>query len=73
VNYVFGELKKVYSNVMLNKPIPLPLPAFYAVRNRYRADSLIQFLDRRTANGHVSIGLTNKDISPQKMISLTGV
>ena len=66
VNYVFNELRKVYPNVVLNRPIPLPVSAFYTARNRYRADSLIQFLDRKTARGHVTIGLTNKDISTTK-------
>jgi len=66
VNYVFSELKKVYPDVNLNRSIPLQASAFYAARNRYRADSLIQFLDRRTARGHVTIGLTGKDISTTK-------
>jgi len=66
VNYVFSELKKIYPNIILNRTIPFPVSAFYAARNRYRADSLIQFLDRRTARGHITIGLTNKDISTTK-------
>ena len=66
VNYVVSELKKVYPGIVLNKSIPLPPSAFYAARNRYRADSLIDFLNVRTANEHVTIGLTNKDISTSK-------
>ena len=66
VQYVFDEIKKVYPNVILKKPILLPQSAYYALRNRYRADSLIQFLGNNTADGHVAIGLTGKDISTSK-------
>lgn len=65
-NYIFNEIRKVYPNVFLNKPIPLPSSAFYVLRNRYRADSLIQFLNLKTADKHATIGLTNKDISTSK-------
>jgi archaemetzincin len=64
--YVFTELKKVYSLIEIKKAIALPQSAWYPPRNRYRADSLIQFLKRQTVNGHITIGLTNKDISTTK-------
>lgn len=66
VQYVFTELKKVYPNVILQKAIHLPQSAFYPSRNRYKADSLIQFLSVNTPAGHVTIGLTCKDISTSK-------
>jgi archaemetzincin len=65
-NYVFTELKKIYPKVELNKAIPLPSSAWYAPRKRYRADSLINYLDRKTTAGHVTIGMTSKDISTTK-------
>jgi archaemetzincin len=64
--YVFTELKKVYSFIEIKRSISLPLSAYYPSRNRYRADSLIHFLKRQTAKGHITIGLTNKDISTTK-------
>ncbi|GAB2836973.1 hypothetical protein GCM10027043_44700 [Ferruginibacter profundus] len=64
--YVFDEIKKVYPGATLKNPIPLPQSAFYSIRNRYRADSLIQFLNALTGTGHVTIGLTSKDISTTK-------
>jgi archaemetzincin len=64
--YVFNEIKKVYPDVTLKNPIPLPQSAFYSLRNRYRADSLIQLLNTSTPNEHVTIGLTSKDISTTK-------
>ncbi len=63
---VFDRVKQVYPIVQLNKKIPLPAAAWYPKRQRYRADSIIQFLNRRTAENHVSIGLTTKDISTTK-------
>ena len=64
--YVFEELKKVYPYVILNKTIAFPSTAFYSERNKYRTDSLIKFIGAATASGHVTIGLTNKDISTTK-------
>ena len=64
--FVFNEIKKVYSNVSLKSAIQLPQSAFYPLRNRYRADSLIQFLSLNTSAEHVTIGLTGKDISTSK-------
>ena len=64
--YVFSEIRKVYAAVILKKSIFLPQTAFYPLRNRYRADSLINFLSSITADGYVTIGLTSKDISTSK-------
>lgn len=64
--YVYTELKKVYSLIQVKKIIALPKSAWYPARNRYRADSLIHFLKRQSAKGHITIGLTNEDISTTK-------
>lgn len=66
VQAVAKEAKKVYPFVEINKPIDLPQTAYYVPRSRYRADSLISFLGRRTPDGFVTLGLTNKDISTTK-------
>jgi archaemetzincin len=63
VQYVITELKKVYPAIEQNKAIPLPDFAYYKPRHRYKADSLLVFLQQQTKNGHVTIGLTGKDIS----------
>ena len=68
VAYVFAELKKVYPYVVLKPATALPRSAYYPPRNRYRADSLINFLGRATQAGHVTIGITSKDISTSKGI-----
>ena len=61
--YVFTELKKIYPSVELKTAIPLPEEAYYPARNRYRADSLLNFLSVQTKSNHVVIALTSKDIS----------
>jgi archaemetzincin len=63
VNYVYSELKKVCPKVNLLKVKPLPKRAYYKPRNRYRADTIIALQRDYTLEGHVTMGLTNKDIS----------
>jgi len=62
VQYVTKELRQLYSRVTVKPALPLPASAFYAARNRYRADSLINFLNRLALPRHVVIGLTDQDI-----------
>jgi archaemetzincin len=66
VQFVTNEIKKVYPNVKILQPIDFPTNAYYKDRNRYRADSIIKFLDKRTKNGFVTLALTSKDISVTK-------
>jgi archaemetzincin len=63
VDSVFSQLKKIYPNIYLLKPIAIPKNAFYSPRNRYRADSIINYLKERSPKNHITIGLTTKDIS----------
>ncbi|WP_061085517.1 hypothetical protein [Chryseobacterium indologenes] len=56
-------IKKVYPNVQVLEAIDFPKNTYYKERNRYRADSIIKFLNKRTKDGFVTIGLTSKDIS----------
>ncbi|GAA5085872.1 archaemetzincin family Zn-dependent metalloprotease [Chryseobacterium ginsengisoli] len=66
VESVANEIKKVYPYVKILEPIDLPEMAYYKERNRYRADSIISFLSKKTEKGFVTIGLTSKDISTTK-------
>ena len=63
VTYFYEQASKIIPNIVIKSVIPLPHSAYYAPRNRYRADSLIDYLDRNTPTGQVTIGLTIKDIS----------
>ncbi len=56
-------IKKVYPNVKVLNAIDFPENTYYKERNRYRADSIIKFLNKETKEGFVTIGLTAKDIS----------
>ncbi|WP_160136547.1 Zn-dependent protease [Chryseobacterium sp. c4a] len=66
VETVAEGIKKIYPNVKVLEPIDFPENAYYKERSRYRADSIIKFLNTRTKEGFVTIGLTSKDISVTK-------
>ncbi len=66
IQFAYKQLKMVYPFVNLKLTIQLPQSAYYKERNRYRADSLIIFLNKQTPKQHVTIGLTSKDISINK-------
>ncbi len=63
---VVAELKKVYPFVQLLPVADLPASAYLPARKRYRADSIIEYLDGHTKGNAVTIGLTHKDISTTK-------
>ena len=65
VSKIETEIKKVYPYINVLKPIAFQKNAYYAPRNRYRADSIIKYLNSRTENNTI-IGLTSKDISVTK-------
>lgn len=66
VKYVYNELIKIYPNIKVKKEIPLPPSAYYHKRGRYKADTIINYLRNQTIEGHVTMGLTSKDISHAK-------
>src|SRR3569833_150006 len=63
---IYEMLKKINPRTLIRKPISLPGSAFYSTRNRYRADSIIKYLDHFAGTDTVFIGLTSKDISTTK-------
>ena len=63
VTKVAEGIKKVYPNVKVLDAIEFPENTYYKERNRYRADSIIKFLNKKTKEGFVTMGLTSKDIS----------
>ena len=66
LNYVSIEFQKTFKKVMINPRVDLPARAFFRPRNRYRADSLLSFLNPLTPKGCHTLGLTTKDISTTK-------
>jgi archaemetzincin len=60
-------LKKLNLKTILKSAIPLPAKAYYQPRGRYRADSLISYLDNFGSADTVIIGLTNNDISTRNV------
>jgi archaemetzincin len=59
-------IKKTIPNTIVRGPIDLPVQAYTQPRNRYRADTLIRFLNKYGCLDTVIIGFTNKDISATK-------
>lgn len=65
-NNITNDLKKHFPDVRLLPQEPIPANAYYALRNRYRADSIIQWLQQRARSGEKYIALTTADISTGK-------
>lgn len=63
LDHLLPAMRRVLPRVEVLPPIALPEMAFYAPRQRYRADSLLRYLHARTPAGAVTIGLTHRDIS----------
>lgn len=66
LQHVELELKKYYPQVVTRAPFALPKAAYYQPNNRYKADSIIDFLKARNPDNLVTLGITTKDISTSK-------
>ena len=68
VEAVSQALSAFYAiQVTLAEPLPLPKAAFYAKRQRYRAEKLLDFLVAQgRKDARVTLGLTAVDISTTK-------
>jgi archaemetzincin len=66
IKQAVSALEKYAGPVTLLEKQDLPTHAFYAPRNRYRADKLIQWMAAKADRGEVFIGLTSSDISTTK-------
>lgn len=66
VSAIYDSLKKIIPRTTLKTAVSLPSAAFYSSRNRFRADSIINYLNRFAGADTVIIGLTDKDISTTK-------
>lgn len=66
IDYVVNRLKPIVDEIKIAAPVAFPQLAYYKPRNRYRADSLIDWLKKGTDRNHVILGITSKDISTTK-------
>lgn len=58
------DIEKFYScKAYIMNPEPLPSTAYYAPRGRYRADKLLEFLEKNKPGNAKLVGFTGKDIS----------
>jgi archaemetzincin len=60
------QLSEYFQAVVINRRIEPPEFAFYPARNRYRADSLIKYLNKQVKEGDRIIGIVSFDISTTK-------
>src|SRR5574343_585119 len=63
---VVDSIRKLYPRVVVNQPVKLPDFAFYAIRGRFKADSLLKYLNSLAQNNQTIIGFTVMDISTRK-------
>jgi archaemetzincin len=63
---VHKQMMDIYPNIVIAKTIPLPIGAYYKLRDRYRADSLIKYMSRSIGQDTIVIGMTTRDISTTK-------
>ena len=73
VTYFYKLASQIIPGINIKATIPLPKSAFYAPRNRYRADSLIDFLERNTPDKHVPLDLPPKIYPVQTPVRQIGV
>ncbi|CAN5268867.1 archaemetzincin family Zn-dependent metalloprotease [soil metagenome] len=66
VQYIYTALKKIYPLVTLSNKIAFPDRAMNQLGYRYRADSLLQYLNTIVHQHEIIIALTGRDISTTK-------
>lgn len=63
-NYTISELRQTFDSVSFEGVIPFPDSAYYAPRNRYKADKLVKHLRQLQASpSELVVGFSPKDIS----------
>ena len=62
----YDRLRTFVPNVELRKAIAMPTSAYYKPRNRYRADSLITWMQNRAGGNDTWLAITMNDISTTK-------
>jgi len=63
---VADSIRKMYPNAVVAPKKALPVFAYHAPRNRYKADSILTFLQNLAKPNEIWIGITTKDISTKK-------
>lgn len=66
LKYVESKLKTIVKDIQILPTTKFPTTSYYKPRNRYRADSVISWLSKKTPVEHITLGLTSKDISTTK-------
>lgn len=66
INETYKKINEIIPGAQLKSPAALPVFAYYNPRGRYRADSLIKWMNQMAKSDEVYIGITSVDISTTK-------
>jgi len=66
IKTIYDSLHQIFPDMVLLKKEIMPSIAYTAPRNRYRADTLIHWMNRRAKENEVYLGITSVDISSTK-------
>ena len=66
IDEISSNIQRIYPEVKVLKAMDFPKNSYYKPRNRYRADSIIKYLNTRTGQQFITLGLTSKDINVTK-------
>ena len=64
--YTYEDVSKVIPNVTIANPIKMPSSAYVRDRGRYRADTIIHWLNARAKPNEILVGITKDDVSTTK-------
>ena len=65
-NYIVADLRKIFANIEVRKPIELPKSTLNEPKTRHRAELILNYLKKYTGKDEIIIGLTHQDISTTK-------
>ena len=66
VNEIYTSIKRILPDIKIMQKESMPSISYYHPRNRYRADTLINWMSKRAKENEIYVGITTLDISHTK-------
>ena len=66
VNEIYNSIKRIIPDIKIIQKESMPSISYYRPRNRYRADTLINWMRNRAKENQIYVGITTLDISHKK-------
>ena len=66
VNEIYISIKRIIPDIKIMQKESMPSISYYRPRNRYRADTLINWMSKRAKENEIYVGITTLDISHTK-------